>query len=488
MAADPARRSERTFTHVAYGVGQIAEGLKNTSFELFVFFYYVQVLGLSGTLAGLATFLALLVDAVSDPLVGSLSDRTRHRWGRRHPWIYLSPIPLLGTFLLLFRPPAALVGSPDGQLGLFLWLLVLAIGVRVSITLFHIPHMALGAELSSDYGERTKIVAVRTFFGMTGAALASVAGLALFFPASADYPNGQLDPAAYPGFSSAAAAGMGAAILLCGIGTHHRIPHLRGPDRDAPPFSPRRLAAEMREALSNPSFRALFVGIVIFFVTRGVQGALGLHMGTYLWELSKDEIAQLNAAAIAGFVLGLPVWSRLSGRLDKRPTLLIGLAVFSFFTFLAPVLWLAGLFPTHDSGGYLPSLLAMAFVGAFGGTAALIAAGSMMADVTDEHELATGRRQEGLFFGAFAFAGKSASGIGHQVAGIGIDAIGFPADAVPGRVPADVLASLAVLYGPGILVLALLAFAALRGYRIDRARHAEILRGLGARGAGASPV
>jgi Na+/melibiose symporter-like transporter len=473
-------RGERSFTHAAYGVGQIAEGLKNTSFELFVFFYYVQVLGLSGTLAGLATFLALLIDAVSDPLVGSLSDRTRHRWGRRHPWIYFSPIPLAVSFVLLFRPPEGL-----GEIGLFAWLFGFGVFVRIAITLFHVPHMALGAELSDDYGERTTIVAVRTFFGMTGAALASVAGLALFFSATPEFPNGQLNPASYPSFSTAAACGMVAAILLCGAGTHHRIPTLHAAVHDATPVSARLFAQEMRDALANPSFRALFVGVVIFFVTRGVQGALGLHMGTYLWELSKDDIAKLNAAVIAGFLVGLPVWSRVSVRLDKRPTLLVGLAIFSFFTFLPPILWIAGVFPEHGNAGNLPALMAMGFLAAFGGTAALISAGSMMADVTDEHELTMGRRQEGLFFGALAFAGKSASGIGHQVAGLGIDAIGFPHDAVPGDVAHEVLVSLGVLYGPGVLLMALVSFVFISRYRIDRGRHAEILRELDARRAAA---
>jgi Na+/melibiose symporter-like transporter len=468
--------AERTFTHAAYGVGQIAEGLKNTSFELFVFFYYTQVLGLSGTLAGLATFLALAVDAITDPLAGSLSDRTRHRLGRRHPWLYSAPIPLAISFVLLFTPPAGL-----GQAGLFAWLLGFAVATRVAMTLFHVPHMALGAELSTDYGERTTIVAYRTFFGLTGAGLASVVGLSYFFGATPDHPNGQLNPASYPTYAGVAGFAMVAAILLCAGGTHHRIPRLRQLPVDTSPFRLQGLAREMREALSNPSFRALFVGVVIFFVTRGVQSTLGLHVGTYLWELTKDQIAQLNAALLAGFVIGLPIWNAVSRRLDKKPTFLLGLGIFSVFVFLPPLLWLVGALPSHESHGYLPALLAMGFVAAFGGAAALITASSMMADVTDEHELTFGRRQEGLFFGALAFAGKSASGIGHQIAGIGIDAIGFPKEAVPGDVPQHVLVSLAGLYGPGIMLLAVIAFVVLMRYRLDRARHVEITLALEAR-------
>src|SRR5690606_25534657 len=126
----------------AYGVGQVAEGAKNTAFDLFLFFYYNQVLGLSGTLSGAAMLIALAVDAATDPLVGSLSDSLRSRWGRRHPFLYASALPLGCSFALLFRPPEGL-----GQLGLFGWLTLFAVATRVSMTLYFVPHLALGAEL-----------------------------------------------------------------------------------------------------------------------------------------------------------------------------------------------------------------------------------------------------------------------------------------------------------------------------------------------------
>ena len=78
------------YTKTAFGVGQIAEGVKNTAFSYFLLFFYHQVLGLSGTLTGLALFIATAFDALTDPLAGSFSDRFRHRFGRRHPFMYAS--------------------------------------------------------------------------------------------------------------------------------------------------------------------------------------------------------------------------------------------------------------------------------------------------------------------------------------------------------------------------------------------------------------
>jgi Na+/melibiose symporter-like transporter len=463
-------------TKTAYGIGQLAEGLKNTSFELFVFFYYNQVLGLSGTLTGLATFMALACDSVTDPMTGSISDNFRHRWGRRHPFIYVAAVPLGVAFALLFRPPAGI-----GEIGLFLWLMVFSILTRTAMTVYHVPHLALGAELSADYRERTTIVAYRTLFQVIGAAVAAVVGLGVFFKATDLYPNGQLNPTAYPPYAFFCGIVMVVTVLISAAGTHRRIPMLRQLDHEPEPFSMRRVWGELREALSNESFRALFVGIVIFFVMRGVQMSLGLHMGTYFWGLTTEQILFINMILIAGLIVGVPFWTVVARGFDKKPTFLLGVCCFTVFNAAPPLLRIAGLFPQHIAEEYVPLLLGFAFLAAFGGAAGLVTAGSMMADIADEHELKTGRRQEGIFFGALAFAGKSASGLGHQVAGLGIDAIGFPMHAVPGQVPHEVINRLGILFGPGIAIFAVISIFFLARYRLNRGAHEQIVEKLEAR-------
>src|SRR5690606_10981497 len=184
-------------TRFWYGLGQAAEGIKNHSFTFFLLFYYTQVLGLSGTLASLALAIALVFDAVTDPLAGALSDRTASRWGRRHPWMYASALPLAAAFYAAFAPPANL-----SEGALFAWLLASTIAARGAMTLYHVPHMALGAELSVDYHDRTRIVMARSIFGSLGGYLAGALGLLYFMRPSEAYPNGQLDPAAYPAYAA----------------------------------------------------------------------------------------------------------------------------------------------------------------------------------------------------------------------------------------------------------------------------------------------
>jgi GPH family glycoside/pentoside/hexuronide:cation symporter len=162
------REKLATRLKLAYGVGQVAEGLKNGAFGTFLVFYYVQVLGLSGTLAGFAVGLAVVVDAFTDPLAGSVSDNWHSKRGRRHPFIFAAILPLAICFYLLFNPLVT------GDTALFIWLLVFTNATRTAMSFYHVPHIALGAEMSEDYDERSNLVSFRLFFSYVGVLLATV--------------------------------------------------------------------------------------------------------------------------------------------------------------------------------------------------------------------------------------------------------------------------------------------------------------------------
>lgn len=461
---------------LSYGIGQLAEGIKSTAFSVFLLFYYNQVLGLSGAATGFALGLATVADAVVDPLMGSISDSFRHRWGRRHLFMYASILPLAVTFTLLFIPPAGL-----GSAGLFAWLLFCTMGVRAAMTLYGVPHMALGAELSTDYAERTAIVAYRNIFGFLGGMLVVVVGWGYFFRAQPGFPEGQLNAAQYPLFGICCGVIAAVSVFVTAFGTHARIPLLVQPRHAPERFSIGRLYGEMHEALANPSFRALFVGTVLLFITRGIEQGLGIYMATHFWLISPSEILSVQGAGLAGLFVGTILWVLISRRVDKRPAFLAGVVVFSIFSLLPPLGKMLGWFPHHDSATYVPLLAALAVIASLGAAAGLVTSGSMMADIADEHELDTGRRQEGIFFGALLFAVKATSGLGQFVAGWGLDLIDFPMRAEPGTVPSHTTDALAILYGPGIAFIAVISVVVLSRYRITTARHAEIVAALARR-------
>ncbi len=467
----------RFYTKLLYGIGQLGEGFKNSSFETFLFFYYNQVLGLSGTLAGLATAIALVFDAVIDPMIGSFSDAHEGKWGRRHPFMYAAAIPFGITFYFLFVPPDGL-----GQFGLFAWLTVMAIAVRTTMAAYLVPHNALGAELTSDYHERTAIVGYRTVLGVLGGFTTTVLGFFWFLRATPEYPTGQLNPTAYPHYAFFFACASIVVVLMSALGTHSRIKTLLEPLHKHGSFSLARLTTELRDALASPSFRALFLGVLVFFVTRGVQMELGLHVSTHFWHLTTQQIGIVAVIGVVGIVVGVPFWTLMSRRLDKKPTFLWGTLVFAIFAMLPVLFKIIGFWPAKEQvGAYLGLLSACGFVAAFGAGAALVAAGSMMADLVDEHEFDTGRRQEGIFFGAIAFSGKASSGLGHLMAGVAIDLIHFPEKAVPGEVAPEIVRHLGILYGPGIFGLGMVAFYFLVQYSLTRERVTEIQKTLAER-------
>ena len=149
-------------TMLAFGVGQVAEGVKNQAFNVFLLFYYQQVIGISGSLAGLALGIAMVFDAVSDPVAGVVSDRLRTRWGRRHPFMFISAFPLVVCFIALFSPPDGM-----SEFSSFLWLTLFAILVRASLTFYYVPHLALGAEIAQDYNQRSTVFAMSSVFAIT---------------------------------------------------------------------------------------------------------------------------------------------------------------------------------------------------------------------------------------------------------------------------------------------------------------------------------
>jgi GPH family glycoside/pentoside/hexuronide:cation symporter len=451
-----------------FGFGQAAEGMTNAAFNAFLLLYYCQVLGLPAHLGGAALFVALAIDAVTDPMTGSISDAMRHRWGRRHPFMYAAALPMWVTFALVFNPPSGL-----GTTGLFLWMLSFTVLTRIAMTLYHVPHLALGAELSSNYDERTTIVAWRNFFALSGAAMLFLVCRQWLMLPTEEFPNGQLNPASYPPMGMFFGIAIGVAILFSAAGTHSRIPTLRGPSHREP-FSFRRLARELAEAMNNSSFRSLFIGVLVLFISRGVASTLDIYMGTFFWGLETDRVLLMPLAAMFGVAIGTPFWAIASRGREKCRLFMMGLLWFSTLTFLLPFLKIVGLYFPSESALYLPGILSIIFAAAVGASAPLVLVGSMMADLADEHELETGRRQEGILFGALSFSYKAAVGAGSGLAGLALSAIAWPQQVEPSQVPAEKILALGLIAGPGIAVFMAIGALMMYRYKLTKERVADI--------------
>jgi Na+/melibiose symporter-like transporter len=472
QAARPGQGRVPLGTRILYGVGSMAEGIKNTAFNVFLLFYYNNVLGVSGTLTGMAIFLALCVDAVADPLIGSLSDGWRSRLGRRHPFMYAAAPPMALCFFLLFDPPGGL-----SEMGLFAWLLGFAIGVRVSMTLYMLPSNAMIPELTSDYDERTELVSWRFLFGWLGGIVISLLAYLVFFSSAAGERDGLLDASGYAGFGLTCAVIVGVSILTSALGTHRVIPQLAQPDA-VEPFTPRRFFREARTVLANPSYRALVMAAIFAAVAGGFADVVGLYVNKYYWELATDQLAFLVYALIPAVLLAVVITPALTRRFDKKRAVF---AIGAFAILIAPVLIflrLLGWLPPNGDPILLPLIVTHAVISVACVVSVGILVGAMLADVVDEGELASGRRQEGMFNATISFAAKATSGLGGLVAGIALDAIAFPRGADPGSVPAEKVHALGLAVGPGLMILFLITLIFVSRYRITRESHRRVLADL----------
>jgi len=462
---------------LAFGSGQMAESIKSNSFELFLLFYYVQVLGLNPVWTGTALLIALVMDGITDPLIGSISDNFKSRWGRRHPFMYASAIPFGLCFYFLFAPPADLQG-----IGLTVWLTVFAVGIRVMITFFMVPYYAVGAELTEDYRDRTALVAYRTMFSFGGAIAISAIAFQVFFRSTPEFPQGQLNPAPYPVMGLT--FGIAAALIILGstAGTHRQIPYLHEA-RHIQRLGLRDYLREFRGLLRNKPFVAFFLVSVTFFVMLGLQKALALHMNTYFWALETKEIVYLLYAFFGATILTVPFVKYIIDWLDKKGAMNLGLWVVLLSFMLPTTLRLIGWFPGNDSHWLLPLLIAGQVGAGFGSGILAVATGSIVADVADHHELGTGKRQEGLLFGFFTFASKATSGAGHFLAGLALGLISFPTeqDVAPEDIDPDTLFELGLVYGPSVAIFGLFCIAVFSTYSISRANHRDTLEILRAR-------
>lgn len=436
--------------------------------------FYSQVIGLDAPLVGLALTIALIADAISDPIVGYWSDNVRSRWGRRHIFMYASAIPISVCFYLLWNPPA-----DWGQQQLFFYLLTLAILSRLFITFFETPSAALAPELTRDYDQRSTLQAFRSYFAWTGGNAMTVLMFFFLFPAfaTAAIPEGQFNRDAYAIYGAIAAIVIFLAIMASSLGTHGYISRLAEP----PPRTKLTLATifrEIFETLSNRSFLALFIATMFGFTATGLANALSVYFSTYFWGFSSIQIALLTLLIFISVLIGAAIAPHITRRLGKKRG---AVAIGAIMLVTAPMAVVLRLLGVLSGGGEETTFWVVVALGQF--NVALIVCFqalvlSLMSDLVEQSELRTGRRSEGLFFSANTFCQKLVTGLGVMLATLVLTLAQFPVGVAPADVPEDTLMRLGWYYIPVVALLQAAAIAVIATYSINRETHEANLRKL----------
>ena len=455
-------------TKLFYGFGAVANGAKANGFNYLLLFYYSQVIGLRADLVSLGILIALIFDAVSDPLIGYLSDNFRSRWGRRHPFMYAAGIPVAVAYYFLWAPPTLDEGD------LFLYFVVMSVVIRTLITFYEIPATALVAELTPDYDQRTDLMSFRYFFAWWGGLTMAVLNYLVFLPeekGGLEYIDG------WQNYGLTASIIIFLSIYISTIGTHRHIPYLRQPPPSSS-FNLRKTSKELVETLSNRSFFALFISALFMAVASGVATSLSVYFVRHFWELTSTQIGYLNLPYFLSALLALKLAPAVSKRLGKKVGGMTVLGLSFAFAPLPFILRLFDLFPENGTDMLFWTLIVFNTVEVTLIIAASALVSAMIADVVEDSEIKTGRRSEGIFFAANSFAQKAVNGLGVVVAGQILAIIQFPTGAKPGEIPSETVDSLAIYYIPVILVFYVVALSILSLYRINREGHEANLQQL----------
>ncbi len=428
----------------SFGVGSIAYGIKDNGFATFLLLFYNQVIGLPSDLVGYAIGAALVFEAFVDPLIGYLSDHTRGKWGRRHPWMYASALPVAVGWWLLWNPPHWQQGP------LLFYLFATALLVRIALSAFEIPSSALGPELTSDYDERTRLFSYRYLFGWGGGLVMLFLAYVVFLQPDATHATGLTNGDGYRAMAALAAVVMGVAIVASSIGLHHEIDRLPL----APPAGGtlREHFGMFGKTIANKGFLILMAAGLCAYTAQGISFALSNYNYQFVWQLHGGDYVLLPLALMVGAVIAFFIAPRLTRGGNKAGAAAWLLAFNVIFLITPYTLRLLGVFPLPGTPMLVPMLMVIWVLNTATGVAAFILGAAMLADVVEDSEVRTGKRSEGVFYAGGFFVQKLCGGMGILFAGQILSIASFPQAAAPGSIPVATIDRMTIWYIAAMLL------------------------------------
>lgn len=425
---------------IGYGVGDLGINLYFISTMTYLMFFYTDIFGLSAATAGTLMLVARIIDAITDPIMGMIAERTHTRSGRMRPWILYGALPLGVISVLTFT---AVEGDASFRLW---WAYTTYILFGLIYTVVSIPYAALTASLTADSHERTKLTTVRMAGAFTGGFIVSVGTMPLV---------GLFDDRATGFFWVMTAFSVIATVFLWITyrETEENIP--------ATPKTPLSIELSLRAVFSNPP-----LGIVIVLFCCGML-SFTVRQGTTVYYFSycvgrPDLISVFFTVTLAAMLCGLVGVPRLAEKLGKARAVIAGgclTLVGCVGMYLTPYDQITWIF----FWGVLVNL---------GATPIAVLGWAMIPDTVEYAQLRHGVRADGAIFSFASFFQKVAKGVGGAAIGYALGLAGYVANAEQPESAVRMIHNLMTLVPIGIVVVMIIAAML---HTLDRKAHDQIL-------------
>ena len=448
---------------LSFGLGGGVNAIKTDFFVWYLGAYYLTVLGLNPILTGSALLFALFVDAISDPLIGALSDRIKSSFGRRHIFMGFSLVPISITYFMLFIPDKS---WSEGLL--FFWLLSFTILTRFSVTLFDIPHRALAAEIPDTYEDKANIMSMREGFQ----SIIALSHSFIILP----YINIDVDEN-WVNVGLVGSLMMFVFGLVSMLGTRSLIPDLyEWPQNIEKKNTYKEIKEQLRFVYSNKTIILFLLGSITIQLAWGLANSLTFLTQTQFWGLDTLQIQEFIKIYFLSTLLSWFLVPKLVKIFEKRTILISSLFMIGTFQAVPFIIYKLGLTPTFGSDSLVYFLSFFIFITGTFSLISLMTRESMVPDMIDQVQKESNLRQDGAISSLTSFCAKCMTGLGQFFSMFTLWLISFPKGSVEATLQQKEM--LAVFQGPMIMILFLIPIFIFAGYKIDREKHKEILRDL----------
>jgi GPH family glycoside/pentoside/hexuronide:cation symporter len=456
-------------TKIAYGAGDLGPAITANISIFFLLVFFTNVAGIPAGLAGSILMIGKIWDAINDPIIGLLSDRTQsRRWGRRLPWLFYGAIPFGLVFFLQWIVPRFSAEASSNIWPLFWYYVAIGLLSQVFYTVVSLPYAAMTPELTENYDERTSLNSFRFAFSIGGSILSLILAQIIFARIS-DREQQYLVLAAICAVISVLA------LYACIFGLRDRVLafEAKRTQVEEPPSIP--FLEQIKIVFSNRPY--LFVIGIYLFSWLGVQVTATTipYVVVNYMRLKESDVPSVMIAVQGTALLMLFVWSALSKKIGKTVVYFAGMSLW--------IIAAGGLFLLQP--GQIALMYLLAVMAGFGVSTAYLVPWSLIPDVIDLDELQTGQRREGIFYGFMVLLQKLGLALGIFLVGNALETAGFQ-PAIPGETtlpiqPDSALLAIRITVGPLPIIFLICGLLLMYFYPITREIHTEIMMKLKAR-------